>query len=75
MATWEDLYNESGSDRDDAEDETNVAVGLVATVASEAEPETDSEDEDEVYSKIPKNELIVLKELLAHFENKSNEWR
>lgn len=33
MATWEDLENESGSDKDDVEDEVNVVVGLVATVA------------------------------------------
>jgi len=35
MATWEDLNNESGFDKDE-------------TVASEAEPETDSEDENEI---------------------------
>jgi hypothetical protein len=68
------LDSESGSDKDDAKDEANVAVGLVATIASEAEPETDSEDEDVVYSKIPKSELIEsLKELLSHFEYISNE--
>jgi len=49
MATQENLDNESGSDKDDAEDEANVVVGLVALEASDAEPETDSEDEDEVY--------------------------
>jgi hypothetical protein len=74
MATWEDLDNESGSDKVDAEDEANVVVGLVATEASYVEPETDSEDENEVYSKIPNNELIKsLKELLTHFENRTNE--
>jgi len=37
-------------------------------VTSVAEPVTDSEDENEVYSKIPKEELIdSLKELLTHF--------
>jgi len=58
---------------EEAEDEANVAVGLVATLTSEAEPKSDSEDENEVYSKIPKEELIEsLKELLTHFELRSN---
>jgi len=49
-------------------------VGLVATVTSKAEPESDSEEENEVYSKIPKEELIKsLKELLTHFELRTNE--
>ena len=37
MATWEDLDNESESDKDDAEDEANIAMGLVATVEHEKE--------------------------------------
>ena len=37
MATWEDLDNESESDKDDAEDEANIAMGLVATVEDEKE--------------------------------------
>jgi len=74
MATWEDLENEFGSGKDEAEDEANVDVGLVATMASDAKPETDFEDENEVYSKIPRAEFIEsLKELLTHFENRSNE--
>jgi len=49
-------------------------VGLVATVTSEAEPESDSEEENEVYSKISREELIEsLKELLTHFELRTNE--
>jgi len=49
-------------------------VGLVATVTSEAEPESDSEKENEVYSKIPREELIEsLKELLTHFKLRTNE--
>jgi len=76
MATWEDLDSESGSKKEKAEDETNVAVGLVATLTSEAEPDSDSEDENEVYSKIPKEELFEsLKELLTHFELRTNELR
>ena len=39
MANWEDLDSESGSEKEDAEDEANVAVGLVASVTSEAEPD------------------------------------
>jgi len=35
MATWEDLDNESESDKDDAEDEANIAMGLVAIVKDE----------------------------------------
>jgi len=49
-------------------------VGLVATVTSEAEPNSDSEDENEVYAKIPKEEFVEsLKELLTHFEIRTNE--
>jgi len=49
-------------------------MGLVATVTSEVEPGSDSEDENEVYSKIPREELIEsLKELLTHFELRTNE--
>jgi len=74
MATWEDLDSESGSEKEEAEDEANVVVGLVATLTSEAEPDSDSEDENEVYSKIPREELIEsLKELLTHFELRTNE--
>ena len=47
---------------------------LVATLTSDAEPDSDSEDENEVYSKIPREELIEsLKELLTHFELRTNE--
>jgi len=46
----------------------------VATVTSEAEPESDSEEENEVYSRIPRKELIEsLKEFLRHFELRTNE--
>jgi len=53
MATWEDLGNESESDKDDVEDEANIAMALVATVenekeSSDAESCTDSENETEV---------------------------
>ena len=49
-------------------------MGLVATVTSEVEPDSDSEDENEVYAKIPKEELVEsLKELLTHFEIRTNE--
>jgi len=74
MATWEDLDSESESDKDDPDEDAKVVVGLVATVTSEAEPESDSEEENEVYSKIPRDELIEsLKELLTHFEPRTNE--
>jgi len=74
MATWEDLDSESGSDKEEADDEANVVVGLVVTLTSEAEPESNYEDENEVYSKISKEELIEsLKELLTHFEHRTNE--
>ena len=29
MATWEDVDSESGSEKEEAEEEANVAVGLV----------------------------------------------
>jgi len=74
MATWEDLDSEYGSDKEEVGDEANVAKWLVATMTLEVKPELDSEDENEVYSKIPREELIEsLKELLTHFEHKTNE--
>jgi len=74
MATWEDLNSESESDKDDVDEDAKVVVGLVATVTSEVVPESYSEEENEVYSKIPKEELIEsLKELLTHFELRNNE--
>jgi hypothetical protein len=74
MATWEDLDSEFGSEKEEAEKVAKVAVRLVATVTSEAEPDSGSEDENEVYSKIPREELIEsLKELLTHFELRTNE--
>jgi len=43
-------------------------------VTSEAEPESDSKEENELYSKIPREELIEsLKELHTHFELTTNE--
>jgi len=50
METWEDL--------DNAYEDAKVVVGLVATVTSEVEPKSDLEEENEVYSKIPREELI-----------------
>jgi len=74
MVTWEDLDSESESDKDDADEDAKVAVGLVATMTSKAELESDSEEENEVYYKIPREELIEsLKELLTHFELRTNE--
>jgi len=74
METWEDLDSESGSKKEEAEEEANVVVGLVATVSSEAEPDSNSENENEVYAKTPKEELVEsLKELLTHFEIRTNE--
>jgi len=74
MATWDDLDSESESDKEDADEGAKVAVGLVATTTSEAESESDKEEENEVYSKIPIEELIEsLKELLTHFEVRTNE--
>ena len=73
MATWEDLDSESGSEKEEAGDEANVAMRLVPTLTSEAEPDSDSEDENEVYSKIPRELIESLKELLTHFELRTNE--
>jgi len=74
MATWEDLDSESGSEKEESRDETNATMGLVATLTSEAESDPDSENENEVYSKIPREEFIEsLKELLTHFELRTNE--
>jgi len=50
------------------------SYGLVATSTLEVETESDSEEENDVYSKIPREELIEsLKELLTHFELRINE--
>jgi len=74
MATWEDLGSESESDKDDADEGVKIVVGLVATTTSEAETESNSEKENEVYSKIPREELIEsFEELLTHFELRTNE--
>jgi len=68
------LDSESGSDKEEVGDEANVVVGLVATLTLKVELESDSEDENEVYSKISREELIEsLKELLTHFEHRTNE--
>ena len=49
-------------------------MGLVATLTSEDELDSASEDENKVYSKISREELIEsLKELLTHFELRTNE--
>jgi len=79
IATWEDLDNESESDKDDAEDEANIAMGLVATVEDEkkscdVESYTDYETETGVYSKLTNSDIIdSLKELLGHYINQSSE--
>ena len=68
------MDSESESDKEESDEGAKIAVGLVATATSEAETESDSEDENEVYSKIPREELIEsLKELLTHFELRTNE--
>jgi len=38
METWEDLDSESESNKDYADEDAKVVVGLVATITSEAEP-------------------------------------
>jgi len=48
MATWEDLDSEFESDKDNADEDAKVVVGLVAIVTSEAEPESDLEEENEI---------------------------
>ena len=68
------MESESGSEKEEAEEDANVAMRLMATKTSEADPDSNSEDENEVYSKIPREELIEsLKELLTHFEVRTNE--
>jgi len=50
------------------------ARGLVGTVTTKVESDSEFEDENEVYSNIPREELIEsLKELLTHFELRTNE--
>ena len=48
MATWEDLDIESGSEKGETEEDAKVDMGLVATVTSEAEPDSESKDENEI---------------------------
>jgi hypothetical protein len=43
-----DGYLGRWSEKDEAEDEANVVVGLVATVASDAKSGINSEDENEI---------------------------
>jgi len=72
MATWDDLDNESESKKDEAKEEANLA--LVATTASYAESETNSEDENELYSNLTRSELIdFVKVLLSHYQTRSKE--
>jgi hypothetical protein len=72
MTTWEDLDSEFGSEKESTEEDAKVVVGLVATVTPEAE--SDSEEENEVFSKISRKHLIEnLKEHVAHFEHRTNE--
>jgi len=79
MATWEDLDNESESDKEDAEDEAKIAMALVATdedkdESSDAESCADSQTETQVYSKLTRPELVEsIKELLNLYENQSSE--
>jgi len=79
MATWEDLDNESESNKEDAEDEAKVTMALVATEeekdeTSDAESSVDSETETQVYSKLTRRELVEsIKELLNLHENQSSE--
>jgi regulator of replication initiation timing len=47
---------------------------LVATTSSNANSGIDSEDEDEVYSKLTRSELVdSIKELISHYQTKSKE--
>jgi len=64
MATWEDLDNEFGSEKEEAEDEENVARGLVATVTSEAESDSKSEDENEICLRAKEKQRSLVQELL-----------
>jgi len=79
MATWEDLDNESESDKEEAEDEAKIDMALVAIDENEVETSdaefcTDSETETEVYSKLTRSELVdSIKELLSLYENQSSE--
>jgi len=74
MATWDDLDSESESNKEEADEGAKIVVGLIARTTFEAERESDSEEENEVYSKIPREELIEsLKEFLTHFELRTNE--
>ncbi|KEH41790.1 hypothetical protein MTR_1g054790 [Medicago truncatula] len=42
----------SGSEKDEAENEANVAMGLVATVASDIDSGTNSEDKNEIWLRV-----------------------
>jgi hypothetical protein len=49
---------------------------LVATTSSDAESGTNYEDEDEVYYKLTRSELVgTVKELITHYQSKSSEFR
>jgi len=72
MATWDDLDKQSESEKEEVEEEANLA--LVATIASDAESRIDSDDEDDVYSKLTRSELIeTVKDLISHYQRKSKD--
>ncbi|KEH16003.1 hypothetical protein MTR_0389s0050, partial [Medicago truncatula] len=48
MATWKDLDSESDSEKKEAEEDAKVAMGLVATMTSKEDPDSDFEDENEI---------------------------
>ncbi|KEH41530.1 hypothetical protein MTR_1g052045 [Medicago truncatula] len=48
METWEDLDSESDSEKEEAEEDAKVVVGLVATMTSEEDPDSNSKDENEI---------------------------
>ena len=51
------MDSELGSDEEDDEVDANVAMGLVATEASEAEPDTNSEDENEICLRLKEDHM------------------
>ena len=79
MATWEDLDSKSGSEKEEAGDEANVAMGLVATVTSEADPRekllthfelrvNELKDLKEIYVELMKQQESTLLDLKASEE-------
>jgi len=72
METWEEFNEESEFEKDDEE----ANLGLMATTTSYVESQSDSYDDDEIFSKLTHEELVdSVKELAGRCLSKAKELR